>query len=170
MAFFDEESLSSTYTLLEKGQLPIEQTGVGPQSRSCCWNLREIWALRKSVLIHLGFVALYTIVYVAETGRIVRQNAHGPNILYCERHVAKVRDGTNSSYPAAPAHESINWGKKYINNDVDSVNPYKGPPRPELDEVWHDLFICTSIDYLRSISSLKFTFDRQQYSDNARRT
>ena len=42
----------------------------------------------------------------------------------------------------APAREVVRYEKKYINNDVNATNPYKGPPRPELDDAWHDLFIC----------------------------
>ena len=42
----------------------------------------------------------------------------------------------------APAQVAVRYERTYINNDVQARNVYKGPPRPELDDAWHDLFQC----------------------------
>ena len=39
----------------------------------------------------------------------------------------------------APAREAVTYEKKFINNDVNATNGFKGKPRPELDAAWHNL-------------------------------
>lgn len=60
---------------------------------------------------------------------------------------------SNSSL--APVHEVMKWERKFVDFEVNSTNPYKGQPSPELDAAWEALFTCKrpkrqDIPYLRS--------------------
>ncbi|MCJ1358909.1 MAG: hypothetical protein MMC33_008909 [Icmadophila ericetorum] len=83
--------------------------------------------LRVSFFIHLTLIAIYTLAFSLTVDHISKKYQHGPDLIY------------------SPAREVVRYEKKYINNDVNATNPYKGPPRPELDDAWHDLFIYNNI-------------------------
>lgn len=38
-----------------------------------------------------------------------------------------------------PASEALRWEVRTFQNQLEASNPYKGPPRPELEEAWHNL-------------------------------
>ncbi len=40
--------------------------------------------------------------------------------------------------PKAPAREALKYEKQIFYSDVEG-NPFAGPPRPELDDAWHNL-------------------------------
>lgn len=56
----------------------------------------------------------------------------------------------------APARQSVRYEKVLFGGDLAEKNPYRGEPRPELDEAWHELLrysnIRVSADDLRRIN------------------
>ena len=39
----------------------------------------------------------------------------------------------------APASEAVRYQKVSYDGELNTTNPYRGKPRPELDKAWHDL-------------------------------
>ena len=47
--------------------------------------------------------------------------------------------------PTAPLNDVLVPEKKFVHATFRSRNPYKGPPSPELDHAWHQLFVNSNI-------------------------
>ena len=45
----------------------------------------------------------------------------------------------------APASEAVRYQTVSYDGELDTVNPYRGEPRPELDKAWHDLLLNNNI-------------------------
>ena len=56
----------------------------------------------------------------------------------------------------APARNAVQYEKVLFQDDISALNPYRGPPRAELDTAWHELVqysnIRVSADDLRRIN------------------
>ena len=46
---------------------------------------------------------------------------------------------------AAPALAALKWEPTLVQNALDESNPFKGPPRPELDDAWNKLLAPTAM-------------------------
>ncbi|KAK7186853.1 uncharacterized protein CC84DRAFT_1092207 [Paraphaeosphaeria sporulosa] len=79
-------------------------------------------------------------------------------------HIVSLRgENCHKSMVYTPAREAIKWEKTSFQNPLGQDNPYKGHPRPELDQAWHDLLensnIRVSEEELKKINrtSIKLT-------------
>lgn len=77
-------------------------------------------------IVHLIIFSAYTIAFLAYSKSVQGENCH-KSLIY------------------SPVREAVKWERVTSENELEEKNPYKGPPRPELDDAWHDLLKHSSI-------------------------
>ncbi|KAK4870691.1 hypothetical protein LT330_005039 [Penicillium expansum] len=82
------------------------------------WN----WAF----ILHGSAFAIYTIIFLAGSSLAVTKGCHR-DLVY------------------SPARFSVEYQKIAFDGDLEKMNPYRGPPRPEHDAAWHELLQYSNI-------------------------
>ncbi|KAJ1715748.1 hypothetical protein NYO67_2047 [Aspergillus flavus] len=77
-------------------------------------------------LIHLLVLTVYTTIFMLFWDHSQPRS--------CPR-----ADDREFPHTYSPASEALKWEVRTFQNQLETSNPYKGPPRPELEEAWHNL-------------------------------
>jgi len=75
-----------------------------------------------SLIIHLFLICVYTSLFFFLLDRGYKLNGHKSGL-----------------HAYSPAWEAIKWEARTLENQLENSNPFKGPPRPELDDAWNKL-------------------------------
>jgi hypothetical protein len=102
----------------------------------------KIWKLRVPALIHLAIFTIYTVGFALIAENATRICAHGPDYVNCNTRSPSSERFNILMFFIAPAQGVVRFSKQYIDNDVNKTSPFKGEPRPELDDAWASLFTC----------------------------
>lgn len=94
-------------------------------------------------IVHLIIFCAYTIAFLAYSKSVQGENCH-KSLIYCKQNPSCMTDQRANS-GQAPVREAVKWERVTSKNELEEKNPYKGPPRPELDDAWHDLLKHSSI-------------------------
>ncbi|PHH63511.1 hypothetical protein CDD81_5792 [Ophiocordyceps australis] len=124
------ELASDSDTLLsqERGS---SESNEKPRLASFPLNKRRSWtSILTPLIIHLGLAAVYSTLFFA---------------YWDFRSAAPVNRNKPGLKAYSPAWEAIEWEPRLFHNQIERSNPFKGPPRPELDEAWNKLLGPTAV-------------------------
>ncbi|KAF6234052.1 hypothetical protein HO173_007882 [Letharia columbiana] len=76
---------------------------------------------------HIILIFVYTLGFLFLSYNSVRPNTPGMNLVF------------------SPLNEALIPEKKMVHATLKSKNPFKGPPSPELDDAWHQLFVNSNV-------------------------
>lgn len=115
---------------------------------------------------HFFILQAFLILGYTVLGLLLVRSAHTErstqrDLVYCEFNISRLsKHRTNdSNNREAPAREALKYEKQVFHSYVDG-NPFAGPPRPELDEAWHNLLRSEH----KQLSALKaINSDRQRF-------
>ncbi|KAJ4301949.1 hypothetical protein N0V90_004045 [Kalmusia sp. IMI 367209] len=95
-------------------------------------------------IVHIIIFCAYTIAFLAVSESLRGENCH-KSMVYSESLLPRTRPTPRLTTRPAPARGAIQWEKTSFQNALGQENPFKGPPRPELDQAWHDLLENSNI-------------------------
>ena len=147
---YRDESVASQEALLEK----VPKPWVQPNRTS---NILRVFAL----FVHIGFIGLYTAIFLWSWHYIKDEYAHGPRLTYSVSQLAYNTVYAWLTY-SDPAREAINYDTQIFDHTQVFFNvtpkPFGGLPGRQLDEAWEDLLQCKGTSLIAG----------EGYTDNAR--
>ena len=124
--------------MMQKPKLPAKATsGLGPGGIKVAGLFcicASSWLTRLSMSWH--FVEYLPQVWIAASS--IAKSV--PRIFYSVCSDPLLTPVQLLIYDLAPMHEAVKHQVRTVRNSVNATSKYKGPPSPEVDRAWRDLF------------------------------
>lgn len=100
---------------------------------------------RTGIILHSLAIGFYAAVTVALFlwGRQISASCECNGLISCKSCLNPIETFYwHFSNPIAPARAGVKYEKVTMTNDFSTNNPFRGTPRPEMDDAWSDMMQC----------------------------
>lgn len=109
-----------------------------------------------AAICHLTLLLLLGLALVVISQQLGHEHPYGVNLIKSTHRAMKTSINRVDTRITGPARDAVEYERVLLDNNLDEVNPFKGNPRPELDEAWGSILQCMSIESISGDTILDF--------------